>query len=111
MSISKAKLKSGLAIAVVLALGLCLAACAAGGAKSAQAAHGGLFSKFLLGFWHGIIAPVTLLVEVLHKLWPHTIPWAFKLYETKANSVAYDLGFFFGLGGGPVIVIRRWRNR
>ena len=41
---------------------LTLAACAAGGPESHQAAQGGLLSQFLLGLWHGIIAPITLLV-------------------------------------------------
>jgi hypothetical protein len=96
----------------VAALCLALAACAAGGVESGETAHGGTLSLFLLGIWHGIIAPVSLLVEVLHKLFPHQVPWAIRLYETRANSIAYDIGFFFGLGGGPVIVIRRgWRYR
>ncbi len=96
------------AVAVVC---LTLAACAAGGVESGQAAHQGMIQQFLLGIWHGIIAPVTLLIEVLHKLLPHTVPWAIRLYETRADSVAYDVGFFFGLGGGPVVVIRRrWRR-
>ena len=98
-------------LAAIAALGLFLAACAAGGVESGQTARQGMFALFLLGFWHGIIAPFTLLVEVLHKLWPHTIHWTIRLYETRANSAAYDLGFFLGLGGGPVIVIRRWRER
>jgi hypothetical protein len=104
-------MKKGLTIAAVVALAFVLAACAAGGVESGQAAHNGMLQQFLLGIWHGIIAPVTLLVEVLHKLWPHTVPWAIRLYETRADSAAYDVGFFLGLGGGPVIVIRRrWRR-
>ena len=104
-------MKMGLTLAVVVALAIALTACAAGGVESGQAAHQGMIQQFLLGFWHGIIAPVTLLVEVLHKLWPHTVPWAVRLYETRADSVAYDVGFFVGLGGGPVVVIRRgWRR-
>jgi hypothetical protein len=89
---------------------LVLTACAAGGPEAAQAVHRGWLSLFLLGVWHGIIAPVTLLVEVGHRLWPNTIPWAIRLYETQANSVVYDVGFFLGLGGGPTIVVRRWRR-
>jgi hypothetical protein len=104
-------MKKGLTIAAVVALAMVLTACAAGGIESGQAAHQGMLQQFLLGIWHGIIAPVTLLIEVLHKLWPHTVPWAIRLYETRADSVAYDVGFFLGLGGGPVIVIRRgWRR-
>jgi hypothetical protein len=87
---------------------LLLGACAAGGVESGQAAHGGMLSEFLLGLWHGIIAPITLLVEVGHKLWPHTIPWDIHLYETRAASVVYDVGFFLGLGGAPSLALRRW---
>jgi len=102
--------KPGLKIAAACALALLLSACAAGGPESATAAHGGMLSLFLLGLWHGIIAPVTLLVEIGHRLWPHTIPWALRFYEVKANSVVYDIGFFFGLGGGPSILAFRRRS-
>ena len=91
------------------ALLLLLGACAAGGVESGQAAHGGMLSMFLLGLWHGLIAPVTVLVEVGHRLWPHTIPWAVRVYETRANSVLYDVGFLLGVGGGPLVAARRWR--
>lgn len=89
-----------------------VSACAAGGVESGGAAHGTWLSLFLLGIWHGIIAPVTLLVEIGHRLWPHTIPWAIRLYETRADSVVYDVGFFLGLGGGPTLAWRgrRWRR-
>ena len=103
-------MRTGRKLLAVCALTVLLAACAAGGVESGEAAHGGMISLFLLGIWHGIIAPITLLVEIGHKLWPHTIPWAIRLYELKANSVAYDVGFFLGVGGGPVVVTRRWRS-
>jgi hypothetical protein len=103
-------MRTGPKLLFVCGLALFVTACAAGGVESAQAAHGGTLSLFLLGFWHGIIAPVTLLVEIGHRLWPHTIPWALRLYELKANSVVYDVGFFLGVGGGPVVVTRRWRS-
>jgi hypothetical protein len=102
-------MRHGQKVLAVSGLALLLSACAAGGVESGEAAHGGMLSLLLLGFWHGIIAPVTLLVEIGHKLWPHTIPWAIRLYELKANSVVYDIGFFLGVGGGPVVVTRRWR--
>jgi hypothetical protein len=91
-----------------LALTLLLAACAAGGVESQQAAHGGWFSQLLLGFWHGLIAPITLLVEIGHSLLPHTIPWAIRLYETRGASVVYDVGFYVGLSGAPSFAWRRW---
>jgi hypothetical protein len=100
--------RNGMKIMGACALLLLLGACAAGGIESGQAAHGGALSVFLLGLWQGIIAPVTLLVEIGHKLWPHVIPWDIRMYETKAAGMLYDLGFYLGLGGGPVVVFRRW---
>ena len=102
---------SKLGISAAIGLALLLTACAAGGPESANAAHQAWPFQLLLGVWHGIIAPVTLLVEVGHKFLPNTIPWDIHLYETRAASVAYDIGFFLGLGGGPTIVVRRWRRR
>jgi hypothetical protein len=93
-----------------LGLLLVLAACAAGGPESAKAVHGGAISELLLGLWHGIIAPVTLLVEILHKLLPDVIKWDIRLYETRGATWLYDLGFYLGLGGGPVVIWRRWRR-
>jgi hypothetical protein len=95
-------------IAAACVLVLLLSACAAGGIESGQAAHAGMLSEFLLGLWHGIIAPFTLLVEILHKLLPKTIPWAIRMYETKADAVVYDIGFYIGLGSGPALAWRRW---
>ena len=92
----------------VAALALLLAACAAGGVESHQAAQGGFISQFLLGLWHGIISPITLLVEIGHKLFPKTIPWAIRLYETRDATVVYDVGFYLGLAGAPSLAVRRW---
>jgi hypothetical protein len=51
----------------------------------------------LLGFWHGIIAPVTLIGEIVNKVAPTLSPWVFKLYEAQGTGVLYDVGFFVGL--------------
>ncbi|HEY2483317.1 MAG TPA: hypothetical protein VGI30_14145 [Caulobacteraceae bacterium] len=103
-------MRTGPKLFAACVLALLLAACAAGGIESGQAAHGGTLSLILLGLWHGIIAPVTLLVEIGHRLWPHTVPWTIRLYEVRANSVAYDVGFFLGLGGGPSFAWYRSRR-
>ena len=92
----------------VVALALLLTACAAGGVESHQAAQGGFISQFLLGLWHGIISPITLLVEIGHKLFPTVIPWAIRLYETRDATVVYDVGFYLGLAGAPSFAFRRW---
>jgi hypothetical protein len=90
---------------------LVLAACAAGSAESAHAASGGDLSQFLLGVWHGVIAPVMLIIEVVDRLAPHALPWTVRMYEPKGTGVAYDVGFYLGLAGSPVIVVSGWSRR
>jgi hypothetical protein len=90
---------------------LTLSACAAGSAESQHAASAGVLSQVLLGFWHGLIAPVTLIVEIVNRFAPHALPWTVRLYEAKGTGVAYDIGFYLGLTGSPVIVIGGWRRR
>jgi len=99
-----------LRLAAILAAALALAACAAGSADSTHAASGGMLSQALLGFWHGVIAPLTLIGELINRFLPHVLPWQVHMYETKATGAAYDLGFYLGLAGGPSFVFgRRWR--
>ena len=97
-------------VAAVLVL-LALGACVAGSAESGQAASSGFLGQLLLGFWHGIIAPVMLIVEVINRFFPHLLPWTARFYETKGTGVAYDIGFYFGLIGSPLIASRRWSRR
>jgi hypothetical protein len=87
---------------------LALGACVAGSGESAHAADGGALAQFFLGFWHGIIGPVTLILELVNRFLPHALPWKAHLYETKATGAAYDLGFYLGLAGSPVII---WSRR
>ncbi len=103
----KQSIKTTGAVALLLAL----SACAAGSAASQHAAAGGDLPQFLLGVWHGIIAPVTIILEVVNRLAPHALPWNVHLYESKGAGVAYDVGFYLGLAGGPPIVWRAWPRR
>jgi hypothetical protein len=98
-------------IACAAAVLLALAACAAGSADAQHAAAGGLLPQFMLGIWHGVIAPVMLIVEVVNKLVPHLLPWSVRFYETRATGAAYDVGFYLGLVGSPVLIGSRWRRR
>jgi len=50
-------------------------------------------------------------VEIGYWLLPHLIPWNIRLYETRAVSVVYDIGFYLGLAGGPSFATSRWRGR
>jgi len=94
----------------ILAL-LALGACVAGSAESAHAASGGFLGQLLLGLWHGIIAPLMLIVEVINHFFPRLLPWSARFYETKGTGIAYDIGFYFGLIGSPLIASRRWSRR
>jgi hypothetical protein len=96
------------ALALTILL-LSLAACVAGSADSAHAASGGALAQLALGFWHGLIGPVTLIVEVINRFFPHLLPWKARLYEAKAEGVAYDVGFYLGLVGSPVALWSRRR--
>ncbi len=98
------------AAAALLAL-LALGACVAGSAASHHAADSGALYQFVLGLWHGIIAPVTLIVEIINHLAPRALPWRFHLYEVSAAGMAYDVGFYLGLAGSPLIAWGRWRGR
>ena len=90
------------------ALALVLTACAAGTHDADQAASGGLISQLVLGFWHGIIAPLTLLVEVIRRFIPGIIPWDVHMFETGKVSIPYDVGFYFGITSGPSFL---WSRR
>lgn len=96
-----------LKVAAILVVALSLCSCVAASGESAQAASGGMLSQFLLGLWHGIIGPVTLVVEIINRAFPHALPWRAHLYETKAAGAAYDIGFYLGLAGGPTFAISR----
>ncbi len=101
-------MKRSLTICGMVAIALTLGACVAGSADSQHAAAGGWLSQLLLGFWHGLIAPVTLIVEVINRFAPHPLPWRAHLYESRNTGVIYDVGFYVGLAGGPTFA---WSRR
>jgi hypothetical protein len=102
--------KTVMRLGVGAAVLLCLTACAAGSTDARAAAAGGDIPQFFLGVWHGIIAPITLIVEIVNRVAPHVLPWSPRFFE-QGTGVAYDVGFFLALGGGPHIVINGWRRR
>ena len=104
-------MKLGLLIAGAVVLLLALGACVAGSAESQHAASGGVLSQLLLGFWHGLIAPVMLIIEVIDKFAPHLLPWSVRFYESRVTGVAYDVGFYFGLVGSPLVLGAGWSRR
>ena len=102
-------MKKLVVIVCVAGLACILVACAAGTPEADHAAAGGVLSQLVLGFWHGLIAPVTLIIEIIRKLVPHAVPWPWRMYGGH-DSVAYDIGFYFGLAGGPTFLGSRWRQ-
>lgn len=104
-------MKRAVGVAVGLIAILALTACVAGSQEAQHAAAGGPLSQLLLGLWHGVIAPVTLIAEVINRLAPHLLPWTVHLYEVKGAGVAYDVGFYFGLAGSPIIIRTGWSAR
>jgi hypothetical protein len=98
-------------VAVALLAVLALSGCVAGSSDSQHAAAGGLLPQFLLGVWHGVIAPFTLLGEVINRFAPHLLPWTVRLYEARDTGVAYDVGFYLGLAGSPIVIRTGWSGR
>jgi hypothetical protein len=97
-------------VCVLIAL-LALSACAAGSAEAGHAASSGALSQGLLGLWHGVIAPITLVVEIVNRLAPKLLPWSLHVYEVKATGAAYDFGFYLGLISAPSLILRGWSRR
>jgi len=52
--------------------------------------EGAKAAGFLVGFWHGIIAPLIFLIGLF-------VP-QIKIYETNNNGKWYDFGFLLGVG-------------
>lgn len=54
---------------------------------------------FWAGYWHGVIAPIALVVSFFKP--------GVRIYETRNNGLWYDLGFILGvsasLGGGVTV--------
>lgn len=82
---------------------LALSACAAGSTDAANAAQSGGVAVFVLGFWHGLIAPITLLVEVVNEFATGALPWSPRMYQ-EGSGVVYDIGFFIGIIAGPSVL-------
>jgi hypothetical protein len=87
-------------VLILIAVAVCcflLFGCAAGANQLAStASHQGRVAGFWLGLWHGVIAPVTLVIS----LFSRTV----QMYEVHNNGGWYNFGFLLGmmiiLGGG-----------
>ena len=54
-----------------------------------SAGKGGAVAGILLGVWHGIISPITLVLSFLN----HGV----QMYEVRNDGAPYNLGFFLGI--------------
>ena len=54
-----------------------------------QATSNGKVADILLGIWHGVIAPVTLVISFIDKNW--------QMYEVHNDGSQYNLGFLLGV--------------
>jgi hypothetical protein len=92
-------------VLILILLGAVLAACAAGpNPEVGTAPEGENVAGFLLGLWHGIIAPFTFIVS----LFTDNV----NLYEVHNDGNWYDFGFVLGAGilfGGGGLGARRRR--
>lgn len=52
-----------------------------------------------------------LIIEVIDRFLPHLLPWSVRFYELRGTSVAYDVGFYFGLVGSPLVIGAGWSRR
>jgi hypothetical protein len=96
-------------VLVIVAL-LSLGACVAGSGEATHMAMKGGLAQFILGLWHGLIAPLTMILEVLDHLDPGLLPWKVHIYQAAAQGIFYDLGFYIGIAGSPVVIWSRGRR-
>jgi hypothetical protein len=84
-------MKKFLVPAAVLAVLLILASCAPGPNELEKTADAdGKTAGFFMGFWHGLIAPITFVISVFSK--------GVRLYEVHNSGFWYNFGFVLGAG-------------
>ena len=97
------RVRRALALALCLSLcALCLSGCLAGVTEYEPDSPPG----FLTGVWHGWIAPLSLVMQLLGVE-------GVRMYETANGGVLYDLGFYMAViaGFGGLALIRRRRRK
>jgi hypothetical protein len=77
--------------AVVVAVAILMAGCAAGvNPEVGMAPQGGDVAGFWQGLWHGVIAPVTFVISLFTD--------SVNIYEVHNSGNWYDTGFVLGAG-------------
>lgn len=75
-------------LAICVLAALMLVSCLPGDGKNTAAKSAGFFT----GFWHGIVAPVSLVVQIFNP--------DIRVYEPLNTGFWYDLGFWLAISGG-----------
>jgi predicted small secreted protein len=75
------------AVGSLVVVAVLVAACTA--APNTAAGHGSDDAGFLLGLWHGIIAPITFIVSLFNR--------SVGIYEVHNSGGWYNFGFLLGL--------------
>jgi hypothetical protein len=103
-------MKKTIIAAALLVAVLGLAACAPGpNALKGTPGEDQKVAGFWMGLWHGMIAPISLVVSIFNR--------AVNVYEVHNSGLAYNIGFILGLtvslggGGGGAAAARRRRYR
>jgi hypothetical protein len=78
-------------IAGILAIAALVASCAATQSPAGIARAGPAAPGFLLGLWHGLIAPIAFLVSLFSE--------HIRIYAVPNAGRWYDFGFMLGIGG------------
>ena len=101
------KIKTSTVVFTLALAALVLAGCAAGinhqiGTENAD----GVIAGFWRGLWHGMIAPITLIISLFKS--------NVQMYEVHNSGAGYDIGFLIGVlivyGGGHASRRARRRN-
>ena len=86
-------------LCLLLVIGGALSGCLPGDGKSTAENPAGFF----WGFWHGLIAPISLIVGLFNKV--------IRIYETANTGWWYDLGYYLAVAGGVGGTISRVRRK
>jgi hypothetical protein len=95
-------------------LALSLTACLAGSREASNMSATGWVPSLLIGFWHGLIAPITFIMKGLATYYPdqlHVLPYIFwgpwEVYDGHLAGFVYNFGFCFGLLLPPALIWAR----
>lgn len=93
------KRKISILVLMIVVMMVVLAGCFPGDGTSTLLKRAG----FPLGFWHGLIAPVSLVAGYFDK--------DIDFYEKFNRGLEYDLGFYIGVVGGWIVLLGRGRRK